>query len=137
MKDDAIVPLLMPIAGHLMPMNELIHYMKSQLEFHQKLKAATMEVEPAIELPSEIAIAELYQKRDANREAISELLDEITKINVHTASLLRESNDLYNYAVTNPLKKFVPPTRKFDGKTYIEFESEFMLYYRMISGRIQ
>lgn len=40
----------------------------------------------------------------------------------------------YDFLMSTPLKGFIPPCTKIEGKNYQQFENEFLLYYRMVRG---
>lgn len=90
-----------------------------------------MNAEPKIDETSEYSFLNLEQ-RQYNREAIYEDLDKISKVNLKTKSILNQTGVLYNSALNNIFRRFVHSSKKFEGKTFREFENEFNLYYNMI-----
>lgn len=90
-----------------------------------------MNAEPKIDETSEYSFLNLEQ-RQYNREAIYEDLDKISKVNLKTKSILNQTGVLYNSALNNIFRRFVHTSKKFEGKTFREFENEFNLYYNMI-----
>ena len=115
----------------VMSFNQLQDHMKRSFDFYKKLQPITSYVEPKIKCPPEVPINELQKQLELNRQSICELLDEITKSNMMTKSLLRENHLLYQYSLKNPLKNFIPSSKKFDGKSFKAYEAEFNLYYGM------
>lgn len=113
-------------------LNSLLASMKQNLGLEQLLKPVLFKVDPKFDLPAETSINDLEKKLGANRALIIQHLDQTAQHNVATKSLLREFNLLYNYSLHNPFKKFIPVTKKFDGKTFKSYENDFNLYYRMI-----
>lgn len=112
--------------------NQLLNDMKNAFTLHRELQQIASKVEPKIKCPPETSIDELTKKLKVNRESICELMDEITKTNVKTKSLLRQNHVLYQYCLKNPLKNFIPSSKKFDGKSFKAYENEFNLYYGML-----
>ncbi|XP_035787674.1 augmin complex subunit dgt5-like [Anopheles albimanus] len=100
------------------------------LEHH--VNQATVESHVACELT--IEHAELQQRWQANHGRICELLDEIELISNSIRQVLDKARSYYNFSIANSLRQFVPPTRLFNGRNYREYESEYMMYYRMING---
>lgn len=77
-------------------------------------------------------VKEVINKHAENRKEILEIFDNITVKFVSVKSLLSNANQIYKFALNNPLKKFIDPLQKYENKSYIEYENEFMLYYKMI-----
>lgn len=130
--DEAVAVLAKETNCDVSNINRCLQSVKRNFEINRRLLPILSMIEPKVEVPPELSIDDLKTQRDLNREAICELLDEISKTNVQTKSFLREMEVLYQYLLANPLKKFVPSSRKFDGKTYKEYENDFNLYYKMI-----
>lgn len=47
---------------------------------------------------------------------------------------MRENERLYKFLLTNPLRHFIPEERKYKNRSYKEYESVFMVRYRMLSS---
>lgn len=65
-------------------------------------------------------------------DQLAEITDEAAAM---CANIHRVFNNIQRYVKfinENPLSKFIPKTETFNGKTYIEYEREFMMYYKMI-----
>jgi hypothetical protein len=129
--DEGVLLLLKNSNLDISTLSSLVESMKKSIEMNLKLLAVTTVIKPSFSIPSPIPISDLQRKLNANREETAELLDQITKTNVTTKSLLRDFLLLYKYSLTNPLKNFVPATRKFQGKTYKAYENDYNLYYGM------
>lgn len=132
LKDPELAPLFKHISGEIMYLKGFVDSMKKFFAMSEKMRPVLLHVEPKADFPEEFSTAELNKKRNMNREAISEVLDEITKTNVTSKSHLRLANVLVNYSLTNPFRKLIPATRKFEGRSYREYENEFNIYYNMI-----
>lgn len=130
--NDETALLLKNSALDITTLSSFFETMKQSIDMNLRLQAVTRSVKPKFAVPSPIPIDELKKKLNLNREDIAELLDQTTKTIVTTKSLLRDLHLYYNYALTNPLKKFIPAWRKYEGKTYKAYETDFNLYYRMI-----
>lgn len=131
--DDEAVAVLTERKHLFVPdFNQLQDSMKNSFALHWKLQPTALKIETKIKCPPEMPISELKKQLRVNRESICELFDEITKSNVATKSLLRENHLLYEYSLKNPLKKFIPSSKKFDGKSFKAYETEFNLYYNML-----
>lgn len=74
---------------------------------------------------------ELQSKTKQQSDKNSELLDKmeltVDKLN-HT---YKNVHKLYDFIIENPLRNYIPPKRLFKDETYMDFESEFTMYYRM------
>lgn len=117
-----------------MNLSNFMKSLKHTFEFNRNLRELAASPKPKVEVIEDFSSTDLEKQRESNRNTILELLENITKTNVVTRSVLRESNLLYKYACDNPLKKFVPINKKFEGKTFREYENEFNLYYKMFKN---
>lgn len=111
----------------LLSMKEELKGRHSFLSISQNLKSSSFCLK-------QFSISELRTQCEKNRSSIIETLDKISKINNQTKYLLSDTNSLYKYFLINPLRKFVPPSQKFEGKSFKEYESDFNLYYRMLKN---
>lgn len=48
--------------------------------------------------------------------------------------LMAKARAYYDFLMTTPLKNFISPCTKVEGKSFNQFENEFVLYYRMVRG---
>lgn len=113
-------------------LNKFIESVKKNFKVGDLLQSVLTMVEPKVEIPEDISIADLQKRLETNREAITELLDNITSTNDCAKTLLKQAGDLYQYLLTNPLRKFIPESIKVNGKSFKEYENVFNLYYKMI-----
>lgn len=72
-----------------------------------------------------------FQKNQQN-DALAEITDETAAICSNIHRIYRDIDRYNRFNSTNPLSKFVPKTETFNGKTYQDYEREFMMYYKMI-----
>ncbi|KFB42721.1 AGAP005732-PA-like protein [Anopheles sinensis] len=77
---------------------------------------------------------QLEKHWQSNHGKICELLDEIETLSNSTRHILGKSRVYYNFTLANNLRKYVPPTKLFNGRSFREYESEYLMYYRMING---
>ncbi|CAO1401419.1 unnamed protein product [Diamesa hyperborea] len=133
-EDVEILPLVILSGGQLLTLHGLLEEMKKNFELSKKLSAAAKDVEANQSLSIDINPIALKEQSRLNNEAINEFIDKISRTNVSTKGLLRKTRKYLDFSMKNPLRKFIPATKKFNGTTYIEYEAEFMMYYRMISS---
>jgi hypothetical protein len=69
-----------------------------------------------------------------NSETITELLDQIDVITINCNRTIAIVQKYYDFLVTNPLRNYVPLSKLFNGRTYREYEAEYMMYYRILRG---
>lgn len=132
-EDAEILPLLILSGGQLLTLHGLLEEMKKNFELMKDLSAVAKDVETNQSLSIDINSDALKEQSRSNNEAINEFIDKISRINVSTKGLLRKTRKHLDFSMKNPLRKFIPATKKFNGRTYIDYEAEFMVYYRMIS----
>lgn len=105
---------------------------EKQLILTDMLKKYSIEIEN--NTMSVIDHDELERKYDKNCHEISSMLDNVGKFDELTKNHLKNINALYYYGMKNPLRKYIPQSKKYLDKTYIEYEKEYMLYYNMIKN---
>lgn len=130
--DDAIAVFKMLISRNAVKVGDLLGSMRKQFEICQNLQEVFIHPETQIALQPFTSIQVLNKQRNTNREIIIEQLDQISMTNIATKSSLRDVHVLYKYSMSNPFKKFVAPTKKFEKKSFKEYENDFNLYYKMI-----
>lgn len=85
----------------------------------------------SINLFISVDISALKLKAKQEHDRIAELLDKIHVTSNNTMHQLERLNKLYDFIIANPLRHFIPITKKFNNQSYCEYEAEFELYYRM------
>ncbi|KAH8369927.1 hypothetical protein KR093_001482 [Drosophila rubida] len=76
----------------------------------------------------------LKLKARRQHEEIVQLLDNIKALGVKGQLQLQKVKRIYQFALDNPLHKYVPSKRTFNGACFADFESEFNLYYRIATS---
>lgn len=71
-------------------------------------------------------------KKNQQNDVLAELCDDTAAILSNTERVFRNIDRYMNFINENPLSKWVPKTETFNGKTYQQYEQEFMMYYNMI-----
>lgn len=71
-------------------------------------------------------------QRNQLNDALAELSDETSALFANTNRIFDNIQRYFHYIYDNPLSKFMSTTETFNGKTYQEYEREFMMYYKMI-----
>lgn len=71
----------------------------------------------------------LKNKQD---DVLAEVSDEASAICANVHRLHENIQHCIQFIKENPLRKYVPKTETFNGKTYQDYEREFMMYYKMI-----
>ncbi|XP_017106209.2 augmin complex subunit dgt5 [Drosophila bipectinata] len=74
---------------------------------------------------------DLRLKANRQHEEIDQLLDNLLAIGVKTQLQLEKAERIYQFLLANPLRRYVPPGKRFNNGNYVDYESEFNLYYRM------
>lgn len=76
--------------------------------------------------------AKLCAKRKQQNESLAELSDETSAMCANIHRIFDTIDRYMKFIKENPLRKLVPNTETFNGKTYQDYEREFMMYYKMI-----
>ncbi|XP_058067116.1 augmin complex subunit dgt5 [Anopheles bellator] len=104
----------------------------AMVELEKQVRASA--TEPCVVSAIAIDHAQLEQRWQGNHGRICKLLDEMELITNGTRQVLDKTRVQYNFAVANSLRKYVPAMRLFNGRSYREYENEYLMYYRMING---
>lgn len=136
LSDEKIIYDMVKINGHLA--NNPHHFLNDLekcFKFGNHIKSILNEITSHNHtMLTEVNYDNLLKQRDENSKEISTMIDEISKLNVAIKVNLNTINSLYKFALENPLRKFIPKTKKVDGKPYEYYEKEYMLYYQMIKN---
>lgn len=76
--------------------------------------------------------SKLTLRKSQQNDALAEITDEAGAICTNIHRIYRNIGRYIHFITENPLSKFVPRTETFNGKTYQEYEQEYMMYYKMI-----
>ncbi|XP_017039227.1 augmin complex subunit dgt5 [Drosophila ficusphila] len=77
---------------------------------------------------------DLRLKANRQHEEIDQLLDNLMAIGVKTQLQLEKAERIYHFLLENPLRRYVPPSRRYNNGSFADYESEFNLYYRMATN---
>lgn len=70
--------------------------------------------------------------KSAQLEQLTEITDKINVICSKTTQILNDVGRFYKFLLDNPLEKYIPKGRLFNGRNYYDYEREFTMYYNMI-----
>lgn len=65
-------------------------------------------------------------------DTLAEMTDETSAICANIHRIIHNIERYKQFINENPLGKWIPKEETFNGKTYQEYEREFMMYYKMI-----
>uniref|UniRef100_A0A182ST06 Uncharacterized protein n=1 Tax=Anopheles maculatus TaxID=74869 RepID=A0A182ST06_9DIPT len=77
---------------------------------------------------------QLEQRWKNNHGKICELLDKIETLSNSSRQTMEKVRLYYNFSLANNMRKYVPTTKLFNGRSFREYENEYLMYYRMIYG---
>lgn len=130
--NEDVVFNIINIAGHYAEPYYFLKLLEKRFKFGNQLRPFACEVTPSSGQVTFINYDDLQKKRFENSTQIAAWFDEITKMNVSIKSHLRAFATVIEFAISNPCRKYVPKTKRFEGKPYEWFEKEYMLYYKML-----
>lgn len=81
-----------------------------------------------------VDIDEVRKKEFEQNKSIYRLLQICDQHMNITDDLMAKCRIYYEFLLTTPLKNYISPCIKVDGKSFNQMENEFLLYYRMIRG---
>lgn len=77
----------------------------------------------------------LSQMKSKQIEELTETTDKINAICSKTTQVLNDVGRYFKFLVDNPLEKYIPKGKLFNGRTYYDYEREFTMYYNMIESQ--
>ncbi|XP_053676529.1 augmin complex subunit dgt5 [Anopheles nili] len=101
-------------------------------ELEQRANSGSVDSCSVVGVSIEHAALEMRWKN--NHGKICEMLDKIDAITSCTRQMLERARTYYNFVLANNLRKYVPATKLFNGRSFQEYENEYLMYYRMIYG---
>lgn len=114
-------------------MIKFVKCLKTLHELSHSAQKCTIELpQSPVHLLNGQFLENLEKSVDQNRKEINETFDSITRMNVNINSLFVSIQAIIKFIQENPLKKFVDPKQKYENKSYLEYEKEYKLYYKMI-----
>lgn len=84
--------------------------------------------------PISVDVNEIRKKEFEQNKAIYRLLqitDQHTKM---IEGMMEQARIYYDFLMKTPLKNYISPCTKVEGKPFNQLENEFQLYYRMVRG---
>ena len=79
--------------------------------------------------------AKIKAMKIKQNDDLTRLMDEAAVIGSNTLEIMNTNSRYFKFLLENPLRKFIPKSKLFNGLTYPDFEREFMLYYNMIAAK--
>lgn len=70
--------------------------------------------------------------KNQQNDALAELTDDTSAIIANIHEIFYDVDRYINFIKENPLRKWVPKSESFNGKSYDDYEREYMMYYKMI-----
>lgn len=68
---------------------------------------------------------------DEQNQKLAEVFDKINTVFLKNSQILKSASRIYKFVEENPLKKYVPKSRRYKNLPYEEYENEFIMYYRI------
>lgn len=79
-------------------------------------------------------VDEVRKKEFEQNKSIYRLLQLVDNHVSLTEELMAKCRAYYDFLMTTPLKNYISPCTKVEGKSFNQMENEFILYYRMVRG---
>ncbi|XP_055303425.1 augmin complex subunit dgt5 isoform X2 [Sitodiplosis mosellana] len=119
------------VTDYMMTPAGAIQKLQAQIDWFTKMGIVEGAFIPPDNL-AEVDETKLKMQQSQQNDTLAETTDETTAI---CANIHRTHQNIQRYIRfidENPLSKWVPKKETFNGKTYQEYEREFMMYYKMI-----
>jgi hypothetical protein len=131
-RNENLISMLSTVTRYFTCPNDFLKFVHSRIEYRNELKFIAIDLESSLSNLTALDTDIIYKMGDKNREEILMMLDNITKNNVTMRNHLRNLHLLYEYSLENPLRKYIPRSKQIDKKSYVEYEKDYLLYYKMI-----
>lgn len=79
-----------------------------------------------------VDLSKLRMLQSQQNDTLAEMTDETAAVCANIYRILHNVERFKQFINENPLSKWIPKKETFNGKTYQEYEREFMMYYNMI-----
>lgn len=89
---------------------------------------------PTLHISFTADVDEIRKKEFEQTKSIYRLLNMVDTHMDMTDDLIAKGKTYYDFLMTTPLKNYISPCTKVEGKSFHQMENEFMLYYRMVRG---
>lgn len=70
-------------------------------------------------------------RKDQHLDYLTEVFDKTAAICKTNRQTLRSIVNQIEFMSNNPLPKFIPKTKLFNGRNYQDYENEYMMYYNI------
>ncbi|XP_017019786.1 augmin complex subunit dgt5 [Drosophila kikkawai] len=88
-----------------------------------------LNLEPLIVDPHDLRL-----KASRQQDEMDQLLDNMQAIGVKIQLQRDRAERIYRFLLDNPLRRFVPPSKRHNNGSFADYESDFNLYYRMATN---
>lgn len=76
--------------------------------------------------------SKLNEQKFQQNDNLAQITDETSAICANIQRIYHNIQRYIQFIEENPLSKLIPRTEMYNSKTYLEYEREFMMYYRMV-----
>lgn len=81
-----------------------------------------------------VDVDDIRKKEFEQNKSIHRLLQIVDNHMSMIGELMHKCRAYYDFLMTTPLKNYISPCTKLEGKSFHQIENEFILYYRMVRG---
>lgn len=119
------------LPGHSMTSNAFLEYVSKLVAWKEQQEQLLLNLDIDVK-PIVVDMTRLDDMKRRQIEAITEILDETQRIGQINKAVLQRLQKYMDFLKENPLRKYIPKSRLFNGRCYQEYEDEFMMYYNII-----
>lgn len=120
------------IPGHTLTIRAFLDELKTLVDWHRQQELLHRDNKVDNNLLIRVDADKFNQMKRQQMEKLTEILDGTGNVQKVTADILRRLQIYMKFLIDNPLQKFVRKSRVFNGRSYQEYETEFMMYYNMV-----
>ncbi|XP_030560120.1 augmin complex subunit dgt5 [Drosophila novamexicana] len=119
--------------GHLLTPQGALQEVRKRILWASAIAAHTSDMKLNLETLI-VDPHDLKLKARRQHEEIVQLLDNIESLGDKTQHQLHRIERIFRFIVDNPLRQYVPPSKRFNNANFAVYESEFNLYYRIATA---
>ncbi|EDW77100.1 uncharacterized protein Dwil_GK22108 [Drosophila willistoni] len=116
--------------GHLLTPYGALQEVRKRILWASAIAAHTSDLKFNLE-PLIVDPHDLKLKSRRQNDEITELLDNMKAIGAKTQYQVQKVERLAKFIQDNPMRRYVPPTKRYNNASFNDFESEYTLYLRM------
>lgn len=120
------------ISGHTLTTRAFLNELKTLVDWHQRQAILHRPSKIDKNILIHVDVEKFNQMKRHQMEKLTEILDSTGNIQKVITDAMRKLEIHLKFLIDNRLRKYIRKSRLFNGRSYHEYETEFMMYYNMV-----